>query len=88
MFVEMQLFAQKNPNAPADEILRMATMNGARALGLAQSVGELSRRSHADIIALPYDGKMADIYDGIVHHSGEVSASMIEGEWAKKSVTK
>jgi len=88
MFAEMQLFAQKNPSVPADEILRMATMNGARALGLARTVGELSRRSHADIIALPYDGKMADIYDGIVHHVGEVSASIIEGEWAKKPACK
>lgn len=84
MFAEMQLFAQKNPGVPPDQILRMATMNGARALGLARKLGELSTGGHADVIALPYAGKMADIYDGIIHHGGEVSASMIEGEWAKR----
>jgi cytosine/adenosine deaminase-related metal-dependent hydrolase len=84
VFAEMQLFAQKNPGMTSEQILQMATMNGAQALGLERKAGEFSRSAHADLIALPYAGKIADVCDSIVQHVGAVSASMIGGEWAIK----
>jgi cytosine/adenosine deaminase-related metal-dependent hydrolase len=62
----------------------MATLNGARALGLGGRVGELAEGCFADLIALPFAGKAADIYDGVLHHAGDVAASMIDGQWAIK----
>ena len=41
------------------EILQMATVNGARALGLAGKVGELSPGAFADLIAIPFAGKIS-----------------------------
>ena len=61
----------------------MATLNGARALGLGGPDRRAVRRAaFADLIALPFAGKAADIYDGVLHHAGDVAASMIDGQWA------
>ena len=45
-------------------------------------IGELCEGAFADLIALPFAGKAADIYDGVLHHAGDVAASMIDGQWA------
>jgi cytosine/adenosine deaminase-related metal-dependent hydrolase len=82
LFHEMQLFARANPTLPPQTILKMATMNGARALDLAGKVGELSGGSFADMIALPFSGKISDAADAVVNFSGPVRASMIAGTWA------
>ena len=82
LFSEMRSFARKNPGVAAETILCMATVNGARALGLAGKVGELSPGAFADLIALPGREKLADIYEAVLHHRGEVTASMIAGSWA------
>jgi cytosine/adenosine deaminase-related metal-dependent hydrolase len=82
LFEEMRAFAAKNKKIPASEILRMATMNGARALGMAGQIGELSENSFADLIAIPFAGKNEDIYDAVLHHPSTVSATMVDGEWA------
>ena len=39
-------------------------------------------KAFADLIALPFAGKLADIYDAVLHHAGDVAASMIDGDWA------
>lgn len=84
MFLEMRAFAKKHPDVPARTILRMATINGARALGLSGKVGELRPNAFADLIALPCREKLADIYEDVVHYPGNVTASMIGGDWAIK----
>ncbi|MDR3456405.1 MAG: amidohydrolase family protein [Verrucomicrobiae bacterium] len=82
MFAEMRLFADREKSAAPEQILRMATVNGARALGLAGKIGELSRSSFADLIVLPAPGKSKDLAAAILAHAGNVSASMIDGRWA------
>ena len=81
LFNEMRQLAANDPELAPREILRMATINGARALGLAGQTGELSRNALADLIAIPFAGKMADVYEAVLQHAGNVSASMIDGEW-------
>ena len=82
MFTEMRALADKDKNISAEEILRMATVNGARALGLAKKIGELSPGTSADLIAIPSSDKPASIYETVLAHPGNVTASMIEGRWA------
>jgi cytosine/adenosine deaminase-related metal-dependent hydrolase len=82
MFEEMRLLAASDRKISAEEILRMATVNGAHALGLAAQVGELSKNASADLIAIPFDGKIADAYETVLAHTDNVSASMIDGRWA------
>jgi cytosine/adenosine deaminase-related metal-dependent hydrolase len=82
MFEEMRALAKAHPWLPARRIVPMATVNGAHALGLKGRAGQLSTKAFADLIALPFTGRPADAYEAVVHHAGDVSASVIEGRWA------
>ncbi len=80
LFEEMRLLAWREPWLPARTIVRMATINGARALGLAGRAGELRAGAFADVIVIPGPQNRAD--EAVVQHQGPVSASMIDGQWA------
>ncbi len=82
MFAEMQAFASAAPELPAAAILKMTTLNAARALGRKGQFGELARNASADLIVLPFSGKFTNVFERVVYHSGDVLASMIEGRWA------
>ena len=82
MFAEMRALADADKTVSPEEILRMATVNGARALGLSGKIGELSTNASADLIAIPFSGKPAKIHEIVLAHPDNVSASMIEGRWA------
>jgi cytosine/adenosine deaminase-related metal-dependent hydrolase len=80
MFREMRAFAAKHPEVDPKRIVRMATVNGAQALGLNGKVGELRRGAWADLVAIEFSGK-GDTYERIVNHNDDVMASMIGGDW-------
>jgi cytosine/adenosine deaminase-related metal-dependent hydrolase len=82
LFAEMQAMAAKAPDLTPHEILKMATVNGARALGREGELGELRPRALADMIALPFAGKVNEVYEAVIHHSTAVTASLIDGRWA------
>ena len=82
LFEEMRRLAAADKTVLPREILRMATINGAKALGMAGQIGELSKNAFADLIAIPFAGKNEDICDAVLHHASTVSASMIDGQWA------
>jgi aminodeoxyfutalosine deaminase len=81
MFTEMRTFAARHPEVSPETVVRMATQHGARALGWEKRVGALFERGLADIISIPFQGKMKETWSAIVHHSGPVQASMIDGKW-------
>jgi cytosine/adenosine deaminase-related metal-dependent hydrolase len=81
MFDEMRELAANDPKLPPAEILRMATVNGARALGRAGQIGELSENALADLIAIPANAKTSEACEAVLAHDGPVSASMIDGDW-------
>jgi 5-methylthioadenosine/S-adenosylhomocysteine deaminase len=82
LFEEMRALAKNEPSLSARKLVQMATLNGARALGMSRQIGELAKGAFADLIALPFAGKIADVHDSILHHQGNVAASMIDGQWA------
>lgn len=82
MFDEMRAFAARHSDVRPLGILKMATLHGARALGREGSIGQISENALADLIVLPYAGSLARVYDSVVHHEGDVVASMIDGAWA------
>jgi cytosine/adenosine deaminase-related metal-dependent hydrolase len=81
LFEEMRTLAGKDPHLRPEEIVRMATVNGARALGQAGKIGELTPHALADIIAIPFTGKAARAYEAIPAHTGPVNVCMIDGRW-------
>lgn len=82
LFLEMQKFSQDHPEAAPETILNLGTRAGARSLGLAGRIGELTSEGYADLIAVPYSGPVGQAYEAVVNHPGAVSASMIGGKWA------
>ena len=82
MFDEMRAFAAKHEGVSPEMILKMATVNGARAIGMQGKLGELKRGAIADIIALPFTGNVGELASAVIQHKGGVAASLIGGEWA------
>ena len=82
MFDEMQSFAARNPGVSPERIVCMATINAAHALGLRAQVGALATNTPANLIALPFSGRTRSSYEAVVQHTGNISASIMDGEWA------
>jgi cytosine/adenosine deaminase-related metal-dependent hydrolase len=81
LFAEMAELARSHPEVPPETILRMATLNGARALGMAGQVGELAPGALADIIAVPCPSNGDAALETLVHDCPSVTAGMIDGAW-------
>ena len=64
----MRALADNDKTISPAEILRMATVNGARALGLAGQIGELSPNAFADLIAIPFAGKISRAHEAVLDH--------------------
>lgn len=93
IFQEMRLAAliQKpfaGPESmPAEQVMRMATINGARTLGLQDEIGSLEAGKRADLTfikinqvhAIPFD----NIYSKIVYstHASDVTHVLVDGKW-------
>ena len=76
---------------PAAQVLEMATINGARALGLADEIGSIEKGKKADLILLDLDtprmtplffGKHSNLISNIVYsaQSGDVDTVVIDGK--------
>ncbi len=81
-FAEMRTLASSSRGLAPERILQMATVNGARALGLGRRIGELSQHAYADLIAIGYSGPIKSAAESLVGEPTSVRASMIDGEWA------
>ncbi len=85
----MSLLERKPGAIPARRIVEMATMGGARALGLAEQIGSLEAGKCADLITLDLNevgwGPLAaqDVYTALVYSvSGmHVRDVMVNGKW-------
>lgn len=98
MFQEMRLAAllQKplhGPTSmPAQRVFEMATMGGARALGLDREIGSIETGKKADIVLLSLDRcwnpLSDDLYSSIVYSAGpeNVDSVMIDGKWAYRKM--
>ena len=71
---------------PAQTALRLATINGARAMGLEQEIGSLEAGKRADVVIVRLDQlhsapRPADIVSALVYsaQSGDVSTTIIDG---------
>ena len=78
MFDEMRTLSANEPWLAASEILAMATVNGARALGF--DGGKLAPGAVADMIALPDTATTADLPATILAHRAPIRWMMLNGE--------
>ncbi len=80
LFSEMRELLRKEPSVAPREVLTMATANGARAVGRADSLGRIAPGFEADLIAIPAPAAGIDVFDGIVAFDGKLRWMMVGGE--------
>ena len=78
LFDEMRAFQKSFPNISPNEILRLATINPARALRYENALGQIRPGFRADLIALPSPGS-TDVFEQIIACEAPVSWSMVNG---------
>jgi aminodeoxyfutalosine deaminase len=78
LFAEMRAFQKEFPDVRPEEILKMVTVNPARALAEESALGRIRTNFLADLIALPLTGSTFAI-DEILAFYGLVGWSMIGG---------
>ena len=78
---EFRSFNSHNTGLSPAETLTLATRNGARAVGVAGSAGELSPGAWADLAVIPYSGPLAAAEEATMDHHGDVLATLIDGRW-------
>jgi len=79
LFREMRLFAAAHPKVPAREVVAMATVKPAKALGLGSALGRIRPGYWADLIGIPLRGGRGSA-EKVLSHRGPVSFSMVHGE--------
>jgi cytosine/adenosine deaminase-related metal-dependent hydrolase len=79
LFAEMRELLRKEPGLPPREVLEMATVKGAAAIGQRNSLGCIQAGAHADLIALPLR-PTTDVFESIVGYDGTVSWMMVDGK--------
>ena len=79
LFSEMRQLCATEPWLRADEILAMATVNAAAALGQARALGRLRVGCFADLLAVPFSGGMEEAAEEIISFSGKAPWRMVDG---------
>ncbi|MEY2551252.1 MAG: aminodeoxyfutalosine deaminase, partial [Verrucomicrobiota bacterium] len=82
LFSEMRELIRKHPATKPREVLEMATINGARALGQQDLLGVIRPGAAADLIALPDTGS-SDAFEKIVAFEGTIPWMMTNGHIAQ-----
>lgn len=80
MFNEMRNFSKKFCNVSPQQIIEMATINGAKAVNMSGKIGELAPGTNADLIGIPFEERVENVYETIVNFSGNILFSLIDGE--------
>jgi cytosine/adenosine deaminase-related metal-dependent hydrolase len=80
LFSEMRELLRKEPWISPREVLTMATVNGAHAIGRADSLGRISPGFCADLIAIPSAETGRSVFDAIVTFEGTIPWIMVNGD--------
>ncbi len=83
LLAEARFVHSIRPEVPCDELLRMATLTGAEALGWSDETGSLEVGKSADFVALPLPDRDADPFELIFDEVDRMSErrTMFRGEW-------
>jgi cytosine/adenosine deaminase-related metal-dependent hydrolase len=81
MFYEMRIIKENFPDIDNNTILKMATINGAKAIGFDGEIGEIEVGKRADIIGIDIkDNPINDPLDYVINMAEKASFRMIDGE--------
>ena len=88
LFAEMQALQKSAPGLGAGEILETVTVNPARALKCETQLGKIAPGALADLIAIPFAGAAADVFDAIVNHTKPVGWMLVDGKMSHEPPAK
>jgi cytosine/adenosine deaminase-related metal-dependent hydrolase len=80
LFAEMQSLQRTFPSLPPYQVLEMVTVNAAQALHQKNELGRLRTGYYADLIAVPSDGKVGDVFEEVIGFNEPVSWMMVDGQ--------
>ncbi len=80
LFSEMRELLHQKPWISPREVLEMATVNAAHAIGQADLLGRISPGFCADLIAIPSAETGRSVFDAIVAFEGTIPWMMVDGE--------
>src|SRR5213594_3439628 len=79
LFAEMRAFQKEFPGVPPEEVLRMVTVNPARALRQENALGRIRRGCRADLISIPCSGT-DDVFAEIIAFEEAVDWILLNGK--------
>jgi cytosine/adenosine deaminase-related metal-dependent hydrolase len=80
LFGEMREILNKKRQLAPREVVEMATINGAQAIGQRNMLGAIQPGAQADLIALPDEGALNSVFERIVAFDAPVPWMMLNGE--------
>src|SRR4051794_11237189 len=85
LFGEMRQLLAAEPALRPKDVLKMATVNAALALGQSETIGRIRANYVADLIAVPSTEKVPRLYDELVSFCEQVPWVMSDGRQVKGS---
>lgn len=86
LLAELRFLGRQFPDVPGSTLLRMATLNGAEALGWQDETGSLRPGKSADLAVVPLpDRNQRDPYRLLIEGSAPVRAVLFRGRWVYDS---
>jgi cytosine/adenosine deaminase-related metal-dependent hydrolase len=80
LFAEMRELLRKEPGLSPREVVALATVNGAHAIGQSNLLGTIQPGAYADLIALPNEPSAVDVFEIIVACKETVPWIMVNGD--------
>ena len=80
LFAEMRELLRKETGLAPRNLVEMATIHAAKAVGEKSKVGQISPGFHADMIAIPWEAARPNLWEYIVAFEQTVSWMMVNGE--------
>ena len=80
LFKEMRKLLEGENAVKPEYVLKMSTLNGAKALGLHDETGSLERGKRADWISLPWEGKKESLTEHVISCAKPITCVFLGGK--------